>query len=273
MRRLITNYGTVFAAFAATALLGRCASVSGSNPDSDADDLLSGTIAYPFVDETKSIGEDRATDDRFIIRSAVGNREYTIEIPGAARDYDVQVPLADIGESDQDVLSGAKPKELGSPVATDKEVVSALPRLERDRATDTALMDSAFGAGGANGPRQAPSYTLGMAKVNELYKRRQYEFALVELNNIIAFYPNSPQLHKMKGTVLIKMRNLPLAELAWIKALELNPRDKSVRVGLERLQRRIIQTGSNPAGIDPLNETIPKPVGSTEAAKEPALAH
>jgi hypothetical protein len=251
--------------------LGACA--SGGNGDGGGDeDLLTGTIAYPFVDETKVLGDDRPADDRFVIRSAVGGREYTIEIPGAARDYDVQVPLADLGESDDDVLSGKRPKAIGSPVATDQEMVATMPQLQKDRATDTALMDSAFGAGGAEGPRQAPSYTLGLAKVNELYKRRQYEFALVELNNMIAFYPNSPKLQKMKGTVLVKMRNLPLAELAWIKALELDPRDKGVRAALARLQKRLVQTGAAPAGL-PLDQDIPKPIGTVPPAQEPALGH
>lgn len=245
----------------------------GGGTDGAHGEILSGTISYPFVDETKSLGEDRDDGDRFIIRSAVGAREYSIEIPGAARDYDVQVPLADLGESDDDVLTGKRPKSLSNPVTTDKEIVSALPRLERDRATDTALMDSAFGAGGADGPRQAPSYTLGLAKVNDLYKARKYEFALVELNTLLVFYPNSPKLHKMKGTVLVKMRNLPLAELAWIKALELDPRDKSVRAGLERLQRRIVQSGASPSGAEPVPGAIPKPVGTALMPKDDGLTH
>lgn len=250
--------------------LSACAFGGGDNATEES--MVHGTIAYPFVDEATSLGADRPTDDRFVIRSAVGAREYTIEIPGAARDYDVQVPLADIGESDTDVLSGNKPKNLGSPITTDNEMLAGMPRLERDRATDTAMMDSAFGAGNAEGPRQAPSYTLGIAKVNDLYKQRKFEFALVELNNMITFYPNSPQLHKMKGTVLIKMRNLPLAELAWIKALELNPGDKGVRAGLERLQRRIVQTGQAPAS-QALGTEIPKPVGTVPVAPESSLGH
>src|SRR5262245_33305874 len=76
---------------AAAAPLSACVSAGGAGDDS-AEAGLSGAIAYPFVDETATLGTT-PPDDRFVIRSVVGDREYAIEIPGAARDYDVQVPL------------------------------------------------------------------------------------------------------------------------------------------------------------------------------------
>src|SRR4051794_22782828 len=100
-------------------LLGACASSGAEDREgSVADEIRNGNIAYPFVDETESLGREREDQDkeRFIIRSAVGDHEYSVEIPGAARDFDVQVPLGDLGEKDPDVLNGKKPKSLGSPV-------------------------------------------------------------------------------------------------------------------------------------------------------------
>lgn len=244
-----------------------------SAPSPEEDAIANGTIAYPFVDETRRLGKD-GPQDKFIIRSTVGDKEYSIEIPGAARDYDVQVPLAEIGEADTDVIAGRKPKQLGSPLSTDREMIGALPRLDRDRPGDTALLDSAFGVGNTQGPKQSPSYTLGIAKVNDLYKRRQYEYALVEVNTLLAYYPNSPQLNKMKGTVLVKMHNLPLAELAWIKVLELDPQDRVVRAALDKLQKRLAAQGkvaaANTAGPP---QPIPKPVGTAPPPPEDALAH
>ena len=43
----------------------------------------------------------------------------------------------------------------------------------------------------------------------------------------------------MKGTVLVKLRNLPMAEKSWIRALELSPRDKVLRNAVNKLQKRI----------------------------------
>lgn len=258
----------------AAGLLGSCFAKRGGmlSHDDSLDPILHGTIQYPFVDETRPLGLN-IPEQKFVIRSAIGNKEYAIEIPGEARDYDVQVPLADLGSAyDQDVLGN--PKSLANPAMTDAEITANLPRLERERPTDTAMMDAAFGVGNADGPEQAPSYTLGMAKINRHYKDRQYEYALIELNSLIAFYPNSPKLHKMKGTVLLKMRNLPLAELAWIKALELEPKDRSLRNALTKLQRRIIATGKAPASL-PIDQNleIPAPVGTPAPTLEGALTH
>jgi tetratricopeptide (TPR) repeat protein len=243
------------------------------NADDSLDPVLNGTIQYPFVDETKPLGLN-TPEQKFVIRSAVGNKEYSIEIPGEAHDYDVQVPLADLGAGDSfDPLGGPKPKDLANPTATDAEIIANLPRIERERPTDAAMMDAAFGVGNSEGPAQAPSYTLGMAKINTYYKSRQYEYALIELNSLIAFYPNSPKLHKMKGTVLLKMRNLPLAELAWIKALELEPKDRGLRQALAKLQQRIVAIGKSPQSM-PLDQAmpIPAPVGTMPPTKEGALS-
>lgn len=250
-----------------TAIIG-CASITASDPTED-DGGLSGTIAYPFVDETNPLGKN-GPEEKFVIRSAVGDREYAIEIPGGARDFDVQVPLADLGEATgEGGLSGRRtPKNLPSPVTTDQEMKSTLPSLDRNRPTDTALLDGAFGAAPAKGPAQAPSYTLGVARVNDYFKNHDYEYCLIELNSLLAFYPTSPKLLKMKGTVLLRMRNPALAELAWIKALELAPSDRALRHALERLQKRGRQATEQSA-----QEKIPQPVFTQPVAKEPALSH
>ncbi len=242
--------------------------------DSSMDPILNGTIQYPFVDETRPLGIE-PPEEKFIIRSVIGNKEYSVEIPGGARDFDVQVPLADLGSADEfDPVAGKRPNHLSSPVSTDSELVATLPRIENEKPTDTAIMDGAFGVGNAEGPAQAPSYTLGMAKINTHYKNRQYEYALIELNSLIAFYPSSPKLHKMKGTVLIKMRNMPLAELAWIKALELDPKDRGLRHALGKLQKRIIASGTQSQPTPQTeNMAIPAPVGTLPPTKEKALSH
>jgi hypothetical protein len=241
--------------------------------DTSMDPILNGTIQYPFVDETRPLGIE-PPEEKFIIRSAVGNKEYSVEIPGGARDFDVQVPIADLGSAeDFDQVAGRRPDHLSNPVSTDSEMVATLPRLENEKPTDTTIMDAAFGVGNADGPTQAPSYTLGMAKVNSHYKNRQYEYALIELNSLIAFYPSSPKLHKMKGTVLLKMRNLPLAELAWIKALELEPKDRGLRSALAKLQKRIIAASSTRSSAPQEDLAIPSPVGTVPPAKEKALSH
>jgi hypothetical protein len=50
------------------------------------EELSRGTISYPFVDEATALAQDpgRSQDDRFVIRSANGQGEIAIEIPGGA---------------------------------------------------------------------------------------------------------------------------------------------------------------------------------------------
>jgi hypothetical protein len=254
----------------ALTLVTSCAtknSIFGGEPETDT------AIAYPFVAETPAIGKD-GPGESFVIKSAVGDKEYSIEIPGAANDYDVQVPIADIGVTDPDVLSGKKSKDTPNPVSTDREMLANMPRIDREHATDTALVDSAFGVGSADGPKQAPSYTLGLAKIKELFKRRQYELALVEVNSLLTFYANSPQLNKMKGTLLLRMHNQPLAEKAWIRALELDPDDRQLRAALDRLQRRMVNSGRafGPTRPQGPPKGIPAPIGSEPPRDEGVLS-
>ena len=245
--------------------------LGGGDQPAASDPVSRGQIAYPFVDETAPLGKN-GPDDKFVIRSAVGNAEYTVEIPGAAQDYDVAVPLADMAPAGS--LTPGTASHEGNAITTDREITAAFPRLDRAHPTDTAILDQAFGVGENGGPRQAPSYTKGVARINEHYKRRQYEYALIDINNLLAFYPNSVKLLKMKGTILQKMRNFTLAEQAWLKALQLDPRDRVLNAALQRLQRKIMALGQTaPAGTVDLPDAavsnappmaVPAPVGQSQ---------
>lgn len=201
-------------------------------------DLVEGTIAYPFIEKPTSMGHN-GTEEKFVIRTTNGATEYTVEIPHAAAFYDVEVPIADLKGSTAGSAGGAGEGQVKNPQITDRELVANLPKLSVASREEQALIDQAFGVGEPGGPRQSPSYVLGISKINDLYKQRKYEYALVEINNMLAFYPTSSQLYKMKGTILIKTSNFKLAEKAWIRAQELSPADPVLRKGLDRLRRRI----------------------------------
>lgn len=239
----IVTYGLLL--FSVMASIYACASTGADDP---GEEIRGTPIAFPFIDDEKPLATD-GPGEKFVIRSAVGPREYAIEIPGAAQDYDVTVPMADLGEKDPEVLAGTRPRDLPSPRQTDQELVNAMPRLDASRETDTSMMDQAFGVGPSGGPRQAPSYTLGIARINRYYREKQLEYCLVEINALLTFYPTAVQLHKMKGTVLIKMRQFKLAEQAWTKALQLDPQDRSIRRALNRLQKRLTAPSPQSEGV------------------------
>jgi tetratricopeptide (TPR) repeat protein len=175
--------------------------------------------------------------DKFVIKSVVGQTQYIVEIPEAAENYDIEIPLADIQQEIDDPL-GLKPQGVGQPMITDRELTSRFPNIAKGR-EDAALVDNAFGVGQGEGPQQSPSYTLAVAKIGKLYQQRKFEYCLIEINNMLSFYPNSPKLYKMKGTVLLKLRNYTLARDAWIKAQELDPSDSKLRKSLVRIDETI----------------------------------
>lgn len=201
--------------------------------------LTEGNISYPFVSQTSPLG-NTLSKRPIVIKSAVGASEYTVEIPDDASRYDIQIPLAELSPA------GTSPTALSSsqpglnPATTDKELVAALPSLAKSKPGETAVMDAAFGVGTPEGPVQSPSYSLGIAKVNQYYREKNFELALVELNNLIAFYPNSAKLLKMKGTLLIKTGNRDLAMKSWQRAYDLAPNDSALKRSIDRLNDRIL---------------------------------
>lgn len=218
------------------ALMFELACTGGSNSRLSEDPLAAGTIDYPFAEDAKSLGKD-GREDKLVIKSTVGQTEYELQIPGAARDYDIEVPLADmrkVGATDGSIAG--EPDANAKPQTIDNEFVKDMPKLEDP--DDRALVEGAYGLGHADGPRQSPSYTLRLNKINKLYLARQYELALIDINELLTYYPTSIKLYKMKGTILVKTRNFKMAELAWSRGVELNPDDAALRRGLESLRKR-----------------------------------
>lgn len=193
--------------------------------------LVDGTISYPFADRTQPIGKD-PSGDRFVIRSIRGGAEYVVEIPHAAEDYDISIPMSGLPAEDTQ-------KKVQNPQLTDRELLSSMPRPTQDQERDRALLDDAIGVDTQEGGEQGPSYSMGLAKVVQYYKSREYEYALIEINQLLAFYPNAARLHKMKGTIYLKTNELTLAEKAWRRAIELDPQDQGIKKGLERLRSRL----------------------------------
>ncbi len=189
-------------------------------PEESLEDSLSGEISYPFV-KGQPLGVNGKREP-FVIRSRVGQTEYAVEIPDAGEEYNIELPLAALQPRGSE--QPGTPEDMANVRRTDRELTAAFPQPK------TQLKPEDLPQG------EAPSYVLGLAKINELYKRRQYEYALVEIDHLITFFPNSPKLYKMKGTVLIRTQDYALADKAWTHALELEPTDRILRRGLQDLR-------------------------------------
>lgn len=207
---------------------------SSSDQQSEIEKILYGQIQYPFA-QTQPIGRNQPKE-KFVIRTSVGNTEYVIEIPNSGQDYNIEIPLASL---EQGAIGGpARPRGLAKPNITDKEMIAALPRMQNMGGGNSQMMDKAFGLESRDAKPGAPSYSLGLAKVRKLFSEKNFEYALIEANQMLAYYPTSGKLHKMKGSIYFRLNNLELAEKAWVRALEINPKDRRLQKGLERLREK-----------------------------------
>ena len=198
-------------------------------------ELLSGTITYPFV-KTNPLGVN-GPEEKFVIKTIVGKKQYVIEIPKAGRDYDIEIPIAEL-----DKATGETPGQvegLSSPHLTDAELTTNLPQIEKSRPQKTTLLNKAFGTTRVAQDKEDPSYILGIAKINEYFLDNKFSYCLVEINYLLSHFPNSILLYKKKGTVLLKIGKHKMAVNAWQKALELSPSDKKLKMALESLREKI----------------------------------
>lgn len=230
-------------------------------------ELAAGQISYPFTEKTEKIGKDPARD-RFVIRSVRGDSEYIVEIPDGGDDYDIAVPMQGLGGGAGGAASKKDPK---NPQITDRELLSAMPKPDYEQERERAMLEDALGLGSSESQEQGPSYSLGLAKVVEYFKSRQYEYALIEVNQLLAYYPNAARLYKMKGTILLKTGELSLAEKAWVRAAELDPKDRGIVRGIERIRRRLdVQRRETPSEKN--KEKVPEkeqPEAAPPAASSP----
>lgn len=223
----------------------RCASSSKSIYAN----LEQGAISFPFV-KTIPLGANEKPK-KFIIKTIKGSTQYVVEIPDAGEEYDIEIPMAALSATEDEDQYNVSPEK------TDQELTASLPSLSKVSPARTAFVDKAFGVADSHDKAQLPSYTLGLAKISRLFKKSSFEYALIEVNNLLTYYPHSPKLYKMKGSIYLKMGNFKLAQKAWKKALELTPQDKSLRKGLAVVDRKIKDSFDTNYSSDPQKDLNP----------------
>ena len=153
----------------------------------------------------------------YVIKMSDGRRTWQIEIPAgaAAPAFEAAIPL-----------------ELGAPV----EPAPDRPATEADRElldAKRARGESVPEAGStAEGP---PSYLRTLAVVRDLYRRKQFELALIELVRLERVFPDDVRILEMKGTLLSRLGRIAEARAAWERVLALDPDNTVVVEALEGL--------------------------------------
>ncbi len=179
-------------------------------------------------------------DYRYVIRMAENGRVWEMELPEGAGGYEMRIPLA--GGTAGEVLTPADVELLGvtpePPPATPSH--SSAPTGPANPATGTAATPPPIPATGTVAPAAQPkrSYLGALAKINELYRERRYELALIETVALEKEYPDEARVHAMKGSLYVKLGKFKLAREAWTRALELNPNDAGVAEALRSIADR-----------------------------------
>lgn len=179
------------------------------------------TIRIPdsvVADPKKAKTNSERAAQPYVVKMSDGKRTWQIEIPinEGAPTFSAAIPL-DLGAVSQE------PPDV-APTEADREV------MEAKRAAGEPIAEPAPG----ESPK-AQSYLATLARVRELYKRRQYELALVDLVNLDRQYPDDERILEMKGTLYRKLGRRDEAKRAWERVLALNPDNSMVARALEQL--------------------------------------
>lgn len=199
--------------------------------------------------------------------------------PGADRnDVEVVLPYGDVVNKQRTAEEQRRREHAAR--ATDREVAG----VSQDSASAKKLgdVDRALGLESSeNG--NAPSFTLGVQKIKDLFKEKQFEEALIETNDLLKYYPRSAQLLLMKGTLHQRLSQVDLALTSYERAFEFEPSRKLQaqisslkQVVREREEMRRSREGVvKPGGAAVKIETIPaiapaaKPAATPDGGKTP----
>jgi hypothetical protein len=111
--------------------------------------------------------------------------------------------------------------------STDAEVSESEGGLGSAYETELGAIERDLGLEPSQAPiGKAPSLSLGVARVKALYKQRRFEEGLIETNRLLEFYPRSPQLLMMKGTLHQWLGQLDLALASYREAAARRPSPK-----------------------------------------------
>lgn len=154
----------------------------------------------------------------YVVKMSDGKRTWQIEIPvtSGTPSFQAAIPL-DLGAA---VQAAPSPP----PTEADREIIESKKRAG-ERVVPADPKDAS----------KTRSYLGTIARVKALYKRRQYELALVQLVELDRQYPDDERILEMKGSLYQKLGRPKEAREVWERVLSINPNNRAVASALERL--------------------------------------
>ena len=154
----------------------------------------------------------------YVVKMSDGERVWELEIP-----VQPGVPLKAVVPLDLGQLSQQPPGRYQT--EADGEIIEA-KKQAGEKVPQTKPGEQA----------KNQSYLATLARVKELFKRRQYEMALIDLVELDRLYPDDERILEMKGTLYSRLNRPKEAKKAWERVLSLNPNNEVVARALERLE-------------------------------------
>jgi hypothetical protein len=215
---------------------------------------------------------------RYVVRMSDGKRDWEIEFPDTARGYRLNIPMGSkpsdaidvqgdaLTEADKRFIEANRRENVGmeregmyvdGKNAADPErpgpgsELPPVPGEEPKKGTSGADGVDPWSRGEDTPAPSRRSYYLGIEKVQQLYRARRYEVAIVYLTKLDEDYPNDVKIMSMMGTLLMKTNKLDAAREYWERVLAIDPTNRGVIEAMKQLNARQGFDAQPPAG-DPL---------------------
>lgn len=248
--------------------------VSACESTSDEDIGAAKPAANAPIAPPSSLGQPKAEGHR----GMDGMQGY----PGADRnDVEIVLPYGDVVSKQRSAEEQRRREHAAR--ATDREVAGVAQ--DSTSAKKMGDVDRVLGVESSDNAN-APSFTLGVQKVKELFKDKQFEEALIETNDLLRYYPRSAQLLLMKGTLHQRLSQVDLALTAYERAFEFEPSRKlqaqisslkqvvREREEMRRSREGVVKPGGPikietvPQGATP-SPSVAKPTATSDGGKAP----
>lgn len=208
------------------AILTGCASVERSPDDVTNPD---GTVG-PGAPIAPPPGGDTQRKERQAVDSMLG------QIP-QGNDDEVSVPIEAIPGFERRSTEEERRRQFNAQ-KTDNEIVGSTGAADERNAQQLGDIDRALGVEPLENGGQAPSYTLGLQTLKDLYKEKKFEDALISVNDLLRWYPKSAQLLMMKGTLHQRLGQIDLSLSAYQRAFEFEP-SRKLKAQIDHVQRLV----------------------------------
>lgn len=194
-------------------------------------------------DPARASTRGKGRGEPVVVKMSDGKRTFQFEIPMAAGTapfqatvpidvYDAAVDRYET-EADREIKEAARKPDESAAAAPGEAPAAEKPGGEKPTAEKKGA-EKEPAAKAAKEP-QGRSYLATLARVNGLFRKRQYELALIDLVALEREYPDDERILEMKGTLYWRLKKPKLAREAWERVLALNPDNAAVAQALEHL--------------------------------------